>query len=62
MKIREWSPAAQGHLSHPVDLRLAVLIARSMRIPGHHGFSVFFREFMQRGYEIAKQLPKADRR
>ncbi len=47
-----------GHLTHPVDCRLAKLIGRSMQVPGRHGFEVFFREFMQRGYEAAKQLPK----
>ena len=52
----------QGHLTDPVDRRLAMLIGRSMRVPGRHGFEILFREFMQRGYEAAKRLPKADRR
>ena len=51
-----------AHLTDPVDRRLSVLIARSMRVPGRHGLAVFWREFMQRGYEAVKQLPKADRR
>ncbi len=51
-----------GHLTDPVDRRLSRLIARSMQVPGRHGFEVLFREFMQRGYEAVKQLPKADRR
>ena len=50
--------STQGHLTHPVDRRLAVLIARSFRVPGRHGFWVFWREFMQRGFEAARRLPK----
>ena len=49
-----------GHLTSPVDIRLARLIAISMQLPGRHGFRVFFKEFMQRGYEVARRLPKQD--
>ena len=51
-----------GHLTDPVDRRLSRLIARSMQIPGRHGFEVLFREFMQRGYEAVKRLPKGEPR
>ncbi len=50
--------AVKCHLTDPVDRRLARMIARSMQIPGRHGFEVLFREFMQRGYEAACRLPK----
>lgn len=46
---------ATSRLHDPVDRRLAQLIGRSMRVPGRHGFSAFWREFMQRGYDIARQ-------
>ncbi len=50
-----------GHLVEPIDRRLVRLIGRSMRVPGRHGFQTFFKEFMHRGYEAEKRLPKPRR-
>lgn len=42
------------HQTDPVDRRLVALLVRSLRAPDNRlSYKVFFKEYMQRGYDLA---------